>query len=85
MLKKLNMLVSVGFSVFGLLLLLIGLSDDVFVKIVSEMIFVGVFYEWFFNFVEYFLKIDLVWCDCVIVKVVEKEFVVLLFEFVLML
>lgn len=85
MFKKMSMLVSVGLSILGLVLLFIGLGDDLMVKVVSEMILVGVFYECYFNLVDYFLKIDLVCYDCKVVKVVEKEYVVLLFELVFML
>jgi hypothetical protein len=57
-LKKSNTSASVGLSVFGSLSLPIGSSDDAMVKIASETIPAGVFYERFFNLVDHFLKLD---------------------------
>lgn len=57
-LKKSNTSASVGLSVLGSVSLPIGSSDDAMVKIASETIPAGVFYERFFKLVEHFLKID---------------------------
>jgi Uncharacterized protein conserved in bacteria (DUF2242) len=57
-LKKDNTSASVGFSVFGSLSLPIGSSDDSMVKIASETIPPGVFYDRFFALVNHFLKSD---------------------------
>lgn len=57
-LKKNNTSASVGLSVLGSLSLPIGSSDDAMVKIASETIPAGVFYERFFKLVDHFLKIN---------------------------
>ncbi|KKC12854.1 hypothetical protein BBL_4198 [Burkholderia pseudomallei MSHR1328] len=72
-LKKSNTSASVGLSVFGSLSLPIGSSDDAMVKIASETIPAGVFYERFFNLVDHFLKIDPTRRDKAAVKAAEKE------------
>ncbi|WP_063532645.1 DUF2242 domain-containing protein [Burkholderia sp. MSMB1589WGS] len=72
-LKKSNTSASVGLSVFGSLSLPIGSSDDAMVKIASETIPAGVFYERFFNLVDHFLKIDPARRDKAAVKAAEKE------------
>jgi hypothetical protein len=72
-LKKTNTSASVGLSVFGSLSLPIGSSDDSMVKIASETIPAGVFYERFFNLVDHFLKIDPTLRDRATVKAAEKE------------
>jgi hypothetical protein len=55
-LKKSNTSASVGLSVFGSLSLPIGSSDDSMVKVASETIPAGVFYQRFFALVEHYLK-----------------------------
>ncbi|WP_179403207.1 DUF2242 domain-containing protein [Burkholderia guangdongensis] len=72
-LKKSNTSASVGLSVFGSLSLPIGSSDDAMVKIASETIPAGVFYERFFNLVDHFLKVDPTRRDRATVKAAEKE------------
>uniref|UniRef100_UPI003F494A3D DUF2242 domain-containing protein n=1 Tax=Cupriavidus yeoncheonensis TaxID=1462994 RepID=UPI003F494A3D len=57
-LKKTSTSASVGLSVFGSLSLPIGSGSDSMVKIASETIPAGVFYERFFNLVDHFLKVD---------------------------
>jgi hypothetical protein len=59
-LKKSNTSASVGLSVFGSLSLPIGSSDDSMVKVASETIPAGVFYQRFFALVEHYLKADAV-------------------------
>jgi hypothetical protein len=72
-LKKSNTSASVGLSVFGSLSLPIGSSDDAMVKIASETIPAGVFYERFFNLVDHFLKIDSRLRGRAAAKAAEKE------------
>ena len=57
-LKKSNTSASVGLSVFGSLSLPIGSSDDSMVKVASETIPAGVFYQRYFALVEHYLKAD---------------------------
>ena len=57
-LKKSNTSASVGLSVFGSLSLPIGSSDDSMVKVASETIPAGVFYQRFFALVDHYLKAD---------------------------
>ncbi|MEX3583231.1 MAG: DUF2242 domain-containing protein [Burkholderia sp.] len=57
-LKKTNTSASVGLSVLGSVSLPIGSSDDSMVKIASETIPAGVFYDRFFKLVDHFLKVD---------------------------
>ncbi|MPW23732.1 DUF2242 domain-containing protein [Paraburkholderia sp. CNPSo 3157] len=59
-LKKSNTSASVGLSVFGSLSLPIGSSDDSMVKVASETIPAGVFYQRYFALVEHYLKADAV-------------------------
>jgi hypothetical protein len=54
-LKKSTTSASVGLSVLGSLSLPIGSSDDEMVKIASETIPAGVFYDRFFNLVKYYI------------------------------
>lgn len=54
-LKKTSTSASVGLSVLGSLSLPIGSSDDSMVKIASETIPAGVFYDRFFNLVKYYI------------------------------
>jgi hypothetical protein len=56
-LKKSTTSASVGLSVLGSLSLPIGSSDDSMVKIASETIPAGVFYDRFFNLVKYYIAI----------------------------
>ncbi|WP_083237312.1 MULTISPECIES: DUF2242 domain-containing protein [Burkholderia] len=72
-LKKTNTSASVGLSVFGSLSLPIGSSDDAMVKIASETIPAGMFYERFFNLVDHFLKIDPTRRDKATVAAAQKE------------
>ncbi len=74
-LKKTSTSASVGLSVLGSVSLPIGSSDDSMVKIASETIPAGVFYERFFNLVDHFLKIDPTQRDRAKVKAAEKEHV----------
>jgi Uncharacterized protein conserved in bacteria (DUF2242) len=64
-LKKSNTSASVGLSVFGSLSLPIGSSDDSMVKVASETIPAGVFYQRYFALVDHYLKIDAVQPDAV--------------------
>uniref|UniRef100_UPI00197F5762 DUF2242 domain-containing protein n=1 Tax=Burkholderia sp. Ac-20379 TaxID=2703900 RepID=UPI00197F5762 len=57
-LKKTSTSASVGLSVLGSLSLPIGSSDDSMVKIASETIPAGVFYDRFFKLVDHFLKVN---------------------------
>jgi hypothetical protein len=59
-LKKSSTSASVGLSVFGSLSLPIGSSDDSMVKVASETIPAGVFYQRYFGLVEHYLKADAV-------------------------
>ena len=59
-LKKSSTSASVGLSVFGSLSLPIGSSDDSMVKVASETIPAGVFYQRYFALVEHYLKADAV-------------------------
>ncbi|RKP53348.1 DUF2242 domain-containing protein [Pararobbsia silviterrae] len=54
-LKKTSTSASVGLSVLGSVSLPIGSSDDSMVKIASETIPAGVFYDRFFNLVKYYI------------------------------
>ncbi|HTJ92859.1 MAG TPA: DUF2242 domain-containing protein [Pararobbsia sp.] len=54
-LKKTSTSASVGLSVLGSVSLPIGSSDDSLVKIASETIPAGVFYDRFFNLVKYYI------------------------------
>lgn len=74
-LKKTSTSASVGLSVLGSLSLPIGSGDDSMVKVASETIPAGVFYERYFNLVEHFLKVDPVRRDRATVKAAEKEHV----------
>ncbi|KWR86661.1 DUF2242 domain-containing protein [Cupriavidus sp. IDO] len=71
-LKKTSTSASVGLSVFGSLSLPIGSGSDSMVKIASETIPAGVFYERFFNLVDHFLKVDPVRRDRATAKAAEK-------------
>lgn len=62
-LKKSNTSASVGLSVFGSLSLPIGSSDDSMVKVASETIPAGVFYQRYFALVEHYIKADAVQPD----------------------
>ncbi|MGF6653135.1 hypothetical protein OKW34_003724 [Paraburkholderia youngii] len=62
-LKKSNTSASVGLSVFGSLSLPIGSSDDSMVKVASETIPAGVFYQRYFALVQHYLKVDAVQPD----------------------
>jgi len=62
-LKKSNTSASVGLSVFGSLSLPIGSSDDSMVKVASETIPAGVFYQRYFALVDHYLKVDAVQPD----------------------
>ena len=66
---------SVGLSVLGSLSLPIGSGSDSMVKIASETIPAGVFYERFFNPVDHFLKFDPVRRDRATVNAAEKAHV----------
>jgi len=74
-LKKSSTSASVGLSVLGSVSLPIGSSSDSMVKIASETIPAGVFYERFFNLVDHFLKVDPVQRDRATVKAAKKEHV----------
>ncbi|WP_439671690.1 DUF2242 domain-containing protein [Cupriavidus necator] len=74
-LKKTSTPASVGLSVLGSLSLPIGSGSDSMVKIASETISAGVFYERFFNLVNHFLKVDPVRRDRATVKAAEKAHV----------
>jgi hypothetical protein len=74
-LKKTNTSASVGLSVRGSLSLPIGSGSDSMVKIASETIPAGVFYERFFNLVDHFLKVDPERPDRATVKAAKKEHV----------
>jgi len=74
-LKKTSTSASVGLSVLGSLSLPIGSGSDSMVKIASETIPAGVFYERFFNLVDHFLKIDPVRRDRATVKAARTEHV----------
>ncbi|MHA6887026.1 DUF2242 domain-containing protein [Ralstonia pseudosolanacearum] len=74
-LKKTSTSASVGLSVLGSVSLPISSSDDSMVKVASETIPAGVFYERFFNLVDHFLKIDPTQRDRATVKAAEKEHV----------
>jgi len=56
-LKKSNTSASVGLSVFGSLSLPIGSSDDSMVKVASETIPAGVFYQRYFALVDHYLTV----------------------------
>ena len=64
-LKKSNTSASVGLSVFGSLSLPIGSSDDSMVKVASETIPAGIFYQRYFALVNHYLKVDAVQPDVV--------------------
>ncbi|CAJ0822239.1 DUF2242 domain-containing protein [Ralstonia flaminis] len=70
-LKKTSTSASVGLSILGSVSLPIGSGDDSMVKVASETIPAGVFYERYFNLVDHFLKIDPVRRDRAAVKVAE--------------
>jgi hypothetical protein len=72
-LKKTSTSASVGLSVLGSLSLPIGSGDDSMVKVASETIPAGVFYERYFNLVDHFLKIDPARRDRKVAKAAEKE------------
>lgn len=72
-LKKSNTSASVGLSVFGSLSLPIGSSDDSMVKVASETIPAGVFYQRFFALVDHYLKADSAQPDTVAATVATKE------------
>ena len=75
-LKKTSTSASVGLSILGSVSLPIGSGDDSMVKVASETIPAGVFYERYFNLVDHFLKIDPVRHDRAAVKAAaaaEKE------------
>ncbi|MCY1291580.1 hypothetical protein D9M68_159520 [compost metagenome] len=74
-LKKTSTSASVGLSVLGSLSLPIGSGSDAMVKIASETIPAGVFYERFFNLVAHFLKVDPVGRDRATGKAGKKEHV----------
>ncbi|MFW6073009.1 DUF2242 domain-containing protein [uncultured Ralstonia sp.] len=74
-LKKTSTSASVGLSVLGSLSLPIGSGSDSMVKVASETIPAGVFYERYFKLVEHFLKVDPVRRDRATVKAAEKEHV----------
>ena len=60
-----------GLSILGSVSLPIGSGDDSMVKVASETIPAGVFYERYFNLVDHFLKIDPVRRDRAAVKAAE--------------
>ncbi|WP_425606049.1 DUF2242 domain-containing protein [Paraburkholderia sejongensis] len=64
-LKKSNTSASVGLSVFGSLSLPIGSSDDSMVKVASETIPAGVFYQRYFALVDHYLKVRTLRTDTV--------------------
>jgi len=70
-LKKTSTSASVGLSILGSVSLPIGSGDDSMVKVASETIPAGVFYERYFNLVDHFLKIDPVRRDRAAVKAAE--------------
>ncbi|WP_186191621.1 DUF2242 domain-containing protein [Burkholderia gladioli] len=72
-LKKTNTSASVGLSVLGSVSLPIGSSDDSMVKIASETIPAGVFYDRFFKLVDHFLKVDPARHGKAAAKAAEKE------------
>ncbi|KAF1028904.1 MAG: hypothetical protein GAK40_00728 [Burkholderia plantarii] len=72
-LKKATTSASVGLSVLGSVSLPIGSSDDSMVKIASETIPAGVFYDRFFKLVDHFLKIDPARHGKAAAKAAEKE------------
>lgn len=74
-LKKTSTSASVGLSVLGSLSLPIGSGSDSMVKIASETIPAGVFYERFLNLVDHFLKVDPGRRDRATVKAAKKEHV----------
>nr|WP_311530082.1 DUF2242 domain-containing protein [uncultured Ralstonia sp.] len=74
-LKKTSTSASVGLSILGSVSLPIGSGDDSMVKVASETIPAGVFYERYFNLVDHFLKIDPARHDRKIAKAAEKEHV----------
>ncbi len=74
-LKKTSTSASVGLSILGSVSLPIGSGDDSMVKVASETIPAGVFYERYFNLVDHFLKIDPARQDRKVAKAAEKEHV----------
>jgi len=74
-LKKTSTSASVGLSILGSVSLPIGSGDDSMVKVASETIPAGVFYERYFNLVDHFLKIDPAHRDRNVAKAAEKEHV----------
>lgn len=74
-LKKTSTSASVGLSILGSVSLPIGSGDDSMVKVASETIPAGVFYERYFNLVDHFLKIDPARRDHKVAKAAEKEHV----------
>lgn len=74
-LKKTSTSASVGLSILGSVSLPIGSGDDSMVKVASETIPAGVFYERYFNLVDHFLKIDPARQDHKVAKAAEKEHV----------
>ncbi|WP_420958378.1 DUF2242 domain-containing protein [Burkholderia gladioli] len=72
-LKKTNTSASVGLSVLGSVSLPIGSSDDSMVKIASETIPAGVFYDRFFKLVDHFLKVNPARHGKAAAKAAEKE------------
>ncbi|MGS1033592.1 DUF2242 domain-containing protein [Burkholderia glumae] len=72
-LKKATTSASVGLSVLGSVSLPIGSSDDSMVKIASETIPAGVFYDRFFKLVDHFLKVDPARHGKAAAKAAEKE------------
>ncbi|MGN6140393.1 MAG: DUF2242 domain-containing protein [Ralstonia sp.] len=74
-LKKTSTSASVGLSILGSVSLPIGSGDDSMVKVASETIPAGVFYERYFNLVDHFLKIDPARHDRKVAKAAEKEHV----------
>ncbi|QQK37551.1 DUF2242 domain-containing protein [Ralstonia pickettii] len=74
-LKKTSTSASVGLSILGSVSLPIGSGDDSMVKVASETIPAGVFYERYFNLVDHFLKIDPARKDHKVAKAAEKEHV----------
>ena len=74
-LKKTSTSASVGLSILGSVSLPIGSGDDSMVKVASETIPAGVFYERYFNLVDHFLKVDPARKDHKVAKAAEKEHV----------
>ena len=74
-LKKTSTSASVGLSILGSVSLPIGSGDDSMVKVASETIPAGVFYERYFNLVDHFLKVDPARRDHKVAKAAEKEHV----------